>query len=229
MAIILNIETATTVCSVSVFNDHQVLSLVELDNGFTHAENLHPFISKGLSDAGLKTKDLNAIAISKGPGSYTGLRIGTSAAKGLAYALNIPLISLETLKIMTYAAREQVADAAFYCPMLDARRMEVYTAVFDKQLQSQTETVALILDDLGTPFFNQYKDICFFGEGMEKCRQILSVHPSATFLPGIKPSAKYMGEPALLKFLGQSFENVAYFEPFYLKEFLAGKKKEDNH
>jgi tRNA threonylcarbamoyladenosine biosynthesis protein TsaB len=225
VAVILNIETATTVCSVSVFNDRKMLSLVELDDGFTHAENLHLFINKVLADAGVKPKALEGVAISKGPGSYTGLRIGTSAAKGLAYALKIPLISVETLQLLTFAAKETGSDARYFCPMIDARRMEVYTSIFDRELQYVIETRALILDEKSVLEFEKYANICFFGDGMEKSREILSGHSSATFLPAIKPSAKYMGELALLKFQHKDFENVAYFEPFYLKEFLAGKKK----
>jgi len=224
-AYILNIETATSVCSVSVFKDSDLINYKEIDDGYTHAENLHVFMRDIIEQSGINVAQLSAIAISKGPGSYTGLRIGTSAAKGLAYALKIPLIALETLKILTIAAAEIESDAEYYCPMIDARRMEVYTSVFDATLNTVEKTNALIVDSESVLNFKKYQNLCFFGDGAEKCKEAFSALPTAKFIANIKPSAKFMGEAALRKYQNKEFEDLAYFEPFYLKEFLAGKKK----
>jgi tRNA threonylcarbamoyladenosine biosynthesis protein TsaB len=224
LALLLNIETATTVCSVAITRDSEILSLIELDNGFTHAENLHLFIGEALKKAGVAIRQIEGIAVSKGPGSYTGLRIGASTAKGLAYALNIPLISVDTLMIMAEMARQANPAAGFFCPMIDARRMEVYTALYDRQLDIVIPVQALVVDEQSASTFRK-ESICFFGDGMDKCRGILSGIETATFIAGIKPSAKYMGALAEKKFRNQEFEDVAYFEPFYLKDFLIVKKK----
>lgn len=226
MALILNIETATTVCSVSLSRQGKQIFLKELDEGFTHAENLHGFILEALESTGHKTKDLNAIAVSKGPGSYTGLRIGVSAAKGLAYALKIPLIGVDTLQVMANAALTSLNKEVYYCPMIDARRMEVYTAVYDSKLNLYNPIEALIIDPNSVQKFAALKEICFFGDGMQKCKSILEAHPNSLFLENIKPSARFMTELTYAKFLKQDFEDVAYFEPFYLKDFMIGKKKD---
>lgn len=225
MSYFLNIETATTVCSVSVFKNEELLFLKELDNGFTHAENLHLFIESGLKETGLSPSELDAIAVSKGPGSYTGLRIGVSTAKGLAYALSVPLISVDTLQIMTAAAAAQLKEEAIYCPMIDARRMEVYTALYDRQLQQQAPVNALIVDETSIESFRAYPNVCYFGDGMPKCRALLQSMSNAVFLDAIVPSAAHMIRPVLSKFNRKEFEDVAYFEPFYLKDFLILKKK----
>lgn len=226
MSYFLNIETATTVCSVSISEDQRVLFCKEVNEGYTHAENLHLFIEQGLKDTGLKAAQLNAIAVSKGPGSYTGLRIGVSAAKGLAYALNIPLISVDTLQIMSYSASLIYhTPSTVYCPMIDARRMEVYTALYNHDAHPLTTTEALIIDEISIEKFSIYPDICFFGDGMEKCRSLLSTLANAHFLEKNVPSANFMPSLVDKKFRINAFENLAYFEPFYLKDFLAGKKK----
>jgi tRNA threonylcarbamoyladenosine biosynthesis protein TsaB len=225
MSLILNIETATTVCSVALFSGHQLLAEKELDAGYTHAENLHGFISEVLIRAEIKTTDLDAIAVSQGPGSFTGLRIGASTAKGLAYGLQIPLITVDTLQIMCAAAKKRAHDNTHYAPMIDARRMEVYTAVFDKDLKPVKGTSAEIISEESVGMFASFENIVFFGNGMDKSREILSTLASAQFLPGIGPSARYMGELALRKFERRDLADTAYFEPFYLKDFLAGKKK----
>jgi tRNA threonylcarbamoyladenosine biosynthesis protein TsaB len=224
LAYILNIETATTVCSVSVSKNSEILADKELENGFTHAENLHLFIDETLNKAGITLQQLNAVAVSKGPGSYTGLRIGASAAKGLAYALNIPLIALDTLLIMTEMAREKSVNSKFFCPMIDARRMEVFTCIYDQQLVLKSPVEALIVDETSIKKFDQ-PGICFFGNGMNKCEELLNMVNDAVLITNIKPSAKYMGSLAFSKYNVQSFENVAYFEPFYLKDFLIVKKR----
>lgn len=225
MCYILNIETATTVCSVSVSKNNELLSCIELDNGFTHAENLHLFIESVLKEANITASQLNAIAVSKGPGSYTGLRIGVSAAKGLAYALNIPLISIDTLQIMAASALTIKNEPALYCPMIDARRMEVYSSVYDHELKQQQLVEALIIDELSVAKFNVDKPVYFFGDGMPKCKALLITLSNAGFIENITPSARYMPALAFKKFTAQAFEDVAYFEPFYLKDFLILKKK----
>lgn len=225
MHYILNIETATTVCSVSVSQDGHILGYKEIDNGFTHSENLHLFINELLIDLNISIKQLSAIAISKGPGSYTGLRIGVSAAKGLAYALNIPLISVDTLKIMAYQVSQLNTGYDFFCPMIDARRMEVYTCVYDTQLNSQILTQALIIDSLSIKTFDSFSSICFFGDGMLKCKEVISLLQNTVCIDNIKPSSQYMCALSYEKFLKEAFEDIAYFEPFYLKDFLITRKK----
>jgi tRNA threonylcarbamoyladenosine biosynthesis protein TsaB len=225
MTYILNIETSTTVCSVSISKNEELLFCKELNEGFTHAENLHLFIQEALSSCVLKANELNAIAVSKGPGSYTGLRIGVSTAKGLAYALGIPLISVDTLQVMALSAQVKQKENAFYCAMIDARRMEVYSAIYDVNLNQVSPTEALILDEVPCSKFDQHAKIYFFGDGMNKCKELLSRNSNSNFMEGIIPSAKYMPGLSFKKFENQQFENVAYFEPFYLKDFMVAQKK----
>lgn len=223
MAFILNIETATTVCSVSVSNKEKVLSFKEINNGYSHAENLHVYISEVLNQANLTPTQLNAVAVSKGPGSYTGLRIGVSAAKGMAYALNIPLVSVDTLQLMSAAAKKN--ESTFYCPMLDARRMEVYTCVYDQRLNPVEKIQAVIIDEISVQQFSKFESVCFFGDGMPKCKNLLQELKNATFKEDITPSSKFMPQFAYKKFTENDFEDVAYFEPYYLKEFFSTAKK----
>ena len=225
MSLILHIETSTTMCSVSISDKTQLLASKEMNDGYSHAENLHLFIESVLKEASIKITTLNAIAVSKGPGSYTGLRIGVSAAKGLAYALNIPLISVDTLQIMAFQAKQLSTEATYLCPMLDARRMEVYSRVYTRNLEPKNETQAIIIDEETAQQFKDYKKIVFFGDGMLKCKPMLSVLPNAIFLEGVIPSSQFMLDLAYKKFLDSVFEDVAYFEPFYLKDFLILKKK----
>lgn len=224
MSHLLHIETATTVCSVALAENEKILFSKELNEGFTHAENLHLFIQEALKTTGLSVTQLNAVAVSKGPGSYTGLRIGVSAAKGLAYALNIPLIGVDTLQIMTRAAVKLSQKEGLYCPMIDARRMEIYTALYGKDLKPQTPVEALIVDQQSISKFDTGEPIFYFGDGMAKCRELLNTLPTAFFIENIAPSADNMAELAFAKFTNKDFEDLAYFEPFYLKDFLAGKK-----
>jgi len=221
---LLCIETATTVCSVCVTADDTILAYKEINNGFSHAENLHVFIQDVLKEANLSVNQINAVAISKGPGSYTGLRIGVSAAKGLCYALQIPLISIDTLQSMAYAIAQTKNEDAFYCPMLDARRMEVYCAVYDKSLETITPVNALVVDEKSIDIFNLNKTVYFFGDGMPKVKQLLQNNNKALFIDDIFPSAKNMATLAFTKNSKKTFEDVAYFEPFYLKEFFTNAK-----
>ena len=223
MSFILNIETSTTLCSVSISKNNELLALKQIDNGYTHAENLHVFINELLIQTNLKPTQLSAVSVSKGPGSYTGLRIGVSAAKGLCYALNIPLISINTLQIMANSIVNKT-QTNFYCPMLDARRMEVYTAVYDYNLNTINPTQALIVDELSIDYYKKYTSIYFFGNGMPKCKDILSTLPNANFIENIQPSAQNMIELSYQKFSTNTYEDVAYFEPYYLKDFLINTK-----
>ncbi len=224
MGIILNIETATKNCSVSISKSEEILSLKELNEGkFSHAEKLHSFILEVIADAGLTMGDLDAISVSKGPGSYTGLRIGVSAAKGLCYALGKPLISIPTLENM--ALQISLKENELVVPLLDARRMEVYSAIYDKDYQQIRATEAEIIDETSFQSFLKKGILYFAGDGAEKCKEVIS-HDNARFLSSIYPSAREMAIIASRKFETADFEDVAYFEPFYLKDFVAGKPKD---
>jgi tRNA threonylcarbamoyladenosine biosynthesis protein TsaB len=227
MGLILNLETATTVCSVSLAKDGKLLSLKEQDGDYTHAENLTPFVEDVLQQANVKLSDVDAIAVSKGPGSYTGLRIGVSAAKGLCYALDKPLISINTLQHLSLSVSENYKSGAdvLFCPMIDARRMEVYCAVFDIHNNEVKTTAAEIIDVTSFSELLEKNKIVFFGDGAAKCKNILSSSKNAVFIDNITPSAKNMITLSENAFVNKQFEDVAYFEPFYLKDFVAGKKK----
>lgn len=218
MSIILCIETASTNCSVAIAKDGKVLAVKEdYDLQYSHAERLHVFIQQLLKENELTTENLQAIAVSKGPGSYTGLRIGVSAAKGLCFSLDLPLISVPTLTVLAH----QVNEPGFVIPMLDARRMEVYSAVFNSQRAQIGDTAATILEP-GS--FKEYLDkdrVFFIGTGVEKFREICD-HPNARFIEGKLPSAREQVALAYAKFKKSDFEDVAYFEPYYLKDFMAG-------
>lgn len=222
MAIILNIETSTKNCSVCIAASGQILAMKEVnDANYSHAEKLHPFIVDVLKEAGLKVSDLNAVAVSKGPGSYTGLRIGVSAAKGLCFSIEKPLISIETL---TSLAHSITVDDGLIVPMLDARRMEVYSAIFTKQYAQTRAIKAEIID--ATSFFEllEKQTIYFLGDGAMKCKEFIT-HKNAVFIDHKFPSAKEMATLSFEKYQNNAYENVAYFEPFYLKDFVAGVEK----
>ena len=222
---ILQIETATTVCSVALAKDGQVLALKQVDQRNIHAEVITVFIDELLHTAGYTFSDIDAIAVSCGPGSYTGLRIGISTAKGLCFALDKPLIAVETLESMAYGAiAEGVESDMLLCPMIDARRMEVYTALFNAKGERIHATTAEIIDEKSFADLLIEHRVLFYGDGAEKCQTVLSNHPNAHFLPGFTNSAIYLTKKAEKKLILKEFENVAYFEPFYLKDFIAGKK-----
>ncbi|MFL5765156.1 MAG: tRNA (adenosine(37)-N6)-threonylcarbamoyltransferase complex dimerization subunit type 1 TsaB [Bacteroidia bacterium] len=227
MSLILNIETATTACSVSLGQNGKLLALKELNADYTHAENLTLFIEEVMKQSGKKLSQLDAIAVSKGPGSYTGLRIGVSTAKGLCYALEKPLISIDTLRSLAFAVvgvEEWQADT-LCCPMLDARRMEVYCAVYDSGLNCIRETAAEIIDENSFSDLLKDRKVIFFGDGAAKCKEVLSKNANAGFIDNIFPSAKDLVALSESAFNHKQFEDLAYFEPFYLKDFVAGKKK----
>ena len=222
MAIILNIETATTNCSVSLSKDGEILVLKE-DNssGYSHAETLHVFIDDVFKEAKTQPSALDAIAVSKGPGSYTGLRIGVSTSKGLCFALNKPLIATDTLEAL---ANQITSNDGFIVPMLDARRMEVYSAIYNSNLELAREIKAEILNEESFKELLEKSKVYFIGNGVEKTKTLIQ-HPNAVFVEGKLPSAKEMAKLSELKYKKSDTEDVAYFEPYYLKDFVALKKK----
>ncbi len=232
-ALILHIETATDICSVALSKGDQQLSLLESDKERSHATLLNQFIRKALEEAGHALKQLDGVAVSKGPGSYTGLRIGVSTAKGIAYALGIPLLASGTLENMAHGAFahpevirliENSGEQVLLCPMLDARRMEVYAGFYAPDQSIFREVRADIIDGDSYKEILAKHQVCFFGNGSGKCRESLS-HPHAHFIEGINPSATSMIEPVLSRYQKEQFEDVAYFEPFYLKDFIATTPK----
>ncbi|MFY9310517.1 MAG: tRNA (adenosine(37)-N6)-threonylcarbamoyltransferase complex dimerization subunit type 1 TsaB [Bacteroidia bacterium] len=227
MGLILNIETATTVCSVSLAKDGLLLALKEQDGDYSHAENLTLFIEHVVKEAGVKLSDIDAVAISKGPGSYTGLRIGVSAAKGLCYALNKPLIAVDTLQYLSLSVSRVDARVGLFCPMFDARRMEVYCAIYDSLNNLIRPTAAEIIDENSFSDLLDKNTVFFFGNGAEKCMSMFSKNKNAVFIKDIVPSAEGMIALSENSYKLGQFENVAYFEPFYLKDFIAGKKKKE--
>jgi tRNA threonylcarbamoyladenosine biosynthesis protein TsaB len=227
MAYILSIETAAPICSVALHQDGKLKGMSEVAVENSHSEVLTVLIDNLLKNSFVQKSQLDAIAISEGPGSYTGLRIGLSTAKGLCYALEIPLIAVSTLKAM--AQQVQVHhlknEEILYCPMLDARRMEVYHAIYDGELNEVQEISPLIFED---SVMNAYTDkkLLYFGNGAAKGVEFLN-DPKHHFITGVETSAMGMGELAFEKFQSQAFEDVAYFEPFYLKDvnITVSKKK----
>jgi tRNA threonylcarbamoyladenosine biosynthesis protein TsaB len=218
---ILSLETSTTNCSVALHTiKGELIALKERNEQNIHASMLFVFIGELMKEHSITYPELKAIAVSKGPGSYTGLRIGVSAAKGLCYSLDLPLISVNTLYAMALLVKDRIETKdAMLVPMLDARRMEVYNAVYDMNLNEIIPTRATIID---AQSFNEYKDgpIYFFGDGMPKCKEILSAQNNTLFIEDIVASASGIGIAALKKFTAGEFEDVAYFEPYYLKEFV---------
>lgn len=224
MSCILHIETSTNVCSVAVSEDsHVIFSQVDHD-GPNHARLLAPLVDEAASFADSHAIPLDAIAVSEGPGSYTGLRIGVSTAKGLCYGRNLPLINIPTLELMCVwplIYGPELPEDALLCPMLDARRMEVYAALYDRALKAVRPVQPDIVE---ADTYKQWLDerpVWFFGNGMYKCRELLSTHANAHFINNIEPLAEYMAPLAERKFCQKEFANVVYFEPFYLKEFQA--------
>lgn len=218
MAILLCIETATTNCSVALSVNGSVIALKEdRSDRYSHAEQLHVFINLVLEEAGVGKEQLDAVVVSKGPGSYTGLRIGVSAAKGLCYALDKPLVSVSTLR----ALAGQVKGTDFIIPMLDARRMEVYAAVFGAQYELLRETQAEIVDESSFEEYLQQGPTTFIGSGVEKFQKLVT-HENAKYVKDAMPSASDLAPIAEEKFMKRDFEDVAYFEPYYLKDFVKG-------
>jgi tRNA threonylcarbamoyladenosine biosynthesis protein TsaB len=225
MPFFLCIETSTTVCSVALFHQTKLISIRETNNGYTHAENLHVYIKEVFEDAGILFEQLDAVCVGKGPGSYTGLRIGVSAAKGIAFAKNIPLIGMNSLhNIAIGAITGNINDESVYITMIDARRMEVYLSVFDNKGIELKQTSSFIIDAESISELNhKYKKIILLGDGATKCDPFVKNYPEIKLMINQMPSAKNMGNYCMEKYNNKTFENVAYFEPFYLKEFFSGK------
>ncbi len=226
MALILNIETSTKNCSVALAENGKVLSLKEeTSNQYIHSEKLHLFIQECMAKAGCELKELSAVAVGKGPGSYTGLRIGVSAAKGLCYALSIPLISEDGLTILAkdLLSKNEIAENEPIMPMIDARRMEVYSTGFDAQGGTLNPIAAMVIEE-GTSLYSDHPKLHLLGDGSSKCKDVLSdaryVYHNLEY-----PSAAALAPIAQAKFENKDFEDMAYFEPFYLKDFIAGKPK----
>jgi tRNA threonylcarbamoyladenosine biosynthesis protein TsaB len=224
MSIILGLETSTKICSVAISEGNKLLALKEEGGEYSHSEKLTVFVEEVLQKAGLKLSQIDAIAVSKGPGSYTGLRIGVSVAKGLCYALDKPLIAVDTLQAMAFGmSLNEKSD--LYAPMIDARRMEVYTALYNEENEMIKEVTAKIIDENSFEETLKENKIIFFGDGAQKCKEALSKSPNAMFSTYGNPSAQYINEIAQVKFAAQQFEDVAYFEPYYLKDFVGTTAK----
>ena len=226
MACILHIETAPDVCSVALSEDGAVLFSKEDFNGPQHVVTLGVFIDEVLSMADSHAKPIDAVAVSCGPGSYTGLRIGASMAKGICYGRNIPLIALPTLKVLCVPIllMDELPEEALLCPMIDARRMEVYAAIYDRALNTQKEVSADIINEDSYKEYLDKQPVFFFGNGASKCKAVIK-HPNAHFLDDIHPLARWMFPLADREYLNGEFQDTAYFEPFYLKEFVATVSK----
>lgn len=222
----MNIETSTDVCSVSVSQDGACIFSQEDHEGPNHAVKLGTFVDEALSFADSHAIPLDAVAVSCGPGSYTGLRIGASMAKGICFGQDLKLIAVPTLELMAVPVllREEVEEGALLCPMIDARRMEVYSAVYDRALH---EVRGIQADVVDADTYREYLDrgpVYFFGNGAEKCMEVIN-HPNARLIKGVEPLAKWMFPIAERRIAQEKYEDVAYFVPFYLKDFVAQQPK----
>ena len=226
MSCILNIETSTTVCTVAASQDGQTIFVKEDLKGPSHAVSLGVFVDEALSFIDSHAIPLDAVAVSCGPGSYTGLRIGVSMAKGICYGRNVPLIGLPTLEVLSVPVLlyHDLPEDALLCPMLDARRMEVYAAVYDRALNVKRAIAADIVDENSYLEFLNEAPVYFYGNGAAKCREKIT-HPNAHFIDDIHPLAKMMYPLAEKAVAREDYKDVAYFEPFYLKEFVASLPK----
>ena len=224
---ILCLETATPVCSVALNDGCCTIALRETEGQNAHSEKITNFIREVMETAHIDYHQLDAVAVSKGPGSYTGLRIGVSTAKGICYAADLPLMAVDTLEAMAYGMRaklgSQIADNDLLVPMIDARRMEVYASIFDTHLNKIEDTAARVIDENSFEDLRKDHHLWLFGDGAPKLKKVFENQPNITIVDGFKPSAAYM-LPLVEKALReQDFVDVAYFEPFYLKDFIAGK------
>jgi len=218
LALILAIETATISGSVALVRDAQMIGLHHYHIDKSHSALLHEMIRQLMDNTGIEMDELDAIAVSEGPGSYTGLRIGVAAAKGICYSLDLPLIAINTLEAMACDVRHVQGSEMYYCPMIDARRMEVYTAVFDHNMQVVRPIVPVVIDENSFGDLLKENKVLFFGDGAAKCKTVIA-HEHAIFIDDVEPSARYVGILADKKFAHSQIENLVSFEPFYLKEF----------
>ncbi|MBP5497529.1 MAG: tRNA (adenosine(37)-N6)-threonylcarbamoyltransferase complex dimerization subunit type 1 TsaB [Bacteroidales bacterium] len=224
--ILLHIETATDVCSVALSRGAEIIGLKEEAGGNNHAKNLLPFVEEALKQGGCTIRDLNGVAVSIGPGSYTGLRIGVSTAKGIAYTAGIPVMAISTLEGIAQGAKaswtKTASEPVQIVPMIDARRMEVFTTRYDFEMNPLEEVTSKIVEKNTFAELLSAQKVLFCGNGMPKCRELLSAFPNACFID-TPISAQNLLPAALKKWQAQDFEDVAYFEPFYLKEYVAAK------
>lgn len=228
MAIILSIETATTVCSVALHQGSKLLVVRALDEDKSHSRVLATMIRDVMAEVGLAMRELEAVAVSRGPGSYTGLRIGTATAKGLCFSLDIPLIAVSTLKAMAWGMKSLShldQTKGFLCPMIDARRMEVYCWLADNNLIEIEAEQAKVINSESFEKHLEHHPILFFGNGAAKCKSVLGSNNSALFNLEVKPSASYIGDLAQIQYAQSKYEDLAYFEPEYLKEFRTTQPK----
>ena len=226
MACILSIETSTDVCSVAMSENGQCIFKQEDHGGPNHAVSLGVYVDEALSFTDNHAIPLGAVAVSCGPGSYTGLRIGVSMAKGVCYGRNVPLLAVPTLEVMCVPIllNHEIEEDALLCPMIDARRMEVYSAIYNRALKEQRETRADVVDaDTYREYLNR-RPVYFFGNGAAKCMETIN-HPTARLIEGIEPLAKYMFPLAERKWVQEEYEDLAYYVPFYLKDFVAKMPK----
>jgi tRNA threonylcarbamoyladenosine biosynthesis protein TsaB len=223
--LILGIETGGDNCSVALSQGNEIVTLKE-SGGREHSRYLSVFIDDIIKDSGFSYGDIDAVAVGRGPGSYTGLRIGVATAKGICYGTDKPLIAINSLLSLTSVCHNVfVPDSSqfLYCPLIDARRLEVYTALFDSSLRQLSDTEAMIISEDSFAEILSTKKICFFGSGMKKCKEIIT-NPNAIFVE-VENSASGLVRPAVEAFNSKRFEDTAYFEPFYLKNFVATAKK----
>lgn len=225
MALILSLETSTKTCSVALHQNGTLLALQEVHLEKSHSALLNVMIRDLLDYCEVDKKSLSAVAVSMGPGSYTGLRIGVSVAKGLCFALDIPLIAINTLEAMAWQVNRFNVQDALLCPMIDARRMEVYCLIQSSSGEQLMPTSAIVVDENAFQNFLERGKLWFFGNGAEKCIEVLRQYEQFMFIPQVKPSAEGVGALAWPQFEQQVFEDVAYFVPFYLKEFRTTKPK----
>lgn len=222
--LLLHIETATDVCSVALTEGDNILKVSDNNDGNSHSKNLLPFIDKVLKESNRELKTLDGVVVSIGPGSYTGLRIGVSTAKGIAYSLQIPVITVSTLESIANGCRLHIADPGTQqiVPMIDARRMEVFAARYNADMELLDDVAAVIVEEDSYADLLAEQKVVFCGNGMPKCKELLSRFGNAHFAD-FPISAQYMLPTALKKWKAENFADVAYFEPFYLKEYVAAK------
>ena len=224
---ILCLETATPVCSVALNSACCTLAMRETEGQNAHSEKITNFIREVMEEAKIDYPQLDAVAVSQGPGSYTGLRIGVSTAKGICYAADLPLMAIDTLEAMAYGMKDklgsQIGPDDLLIPMIDARRMEVYASVFDANLNKINDTAALVIDENSFEDLKKDHRLWLFGDGAPKLSKLFENQPNINIIDGFKPSAAYMKVLAERALQQQQFVDVAYFEPFYLKDFIAGK------
>jgi tRNA threonylcarbamoyladenosine biosynthesis protein TsaB len=225
MALILSLETSATTCAVALHRGRELVSALEINESQAHAAKLAVLIRDIFNESGFEMRQLGAIAVSAGPGSYTGLRIGTSTAKGICYAQGIPLIAINTLDVLAFHFREQSAvKKGLFCPMIDAKRMEVYCQVTDANLAVIQPVEAKVVDETAFRELLEDHEMFFFGDGAAKCRAVIT-HNHAVFVDNIRPEASTLGKMASEKFEKKEFEDLVSFTPFYLKDFVAKKAR----